>query len=122
MPKFFNFLRALKSVQKHGGKEILESTIDISTIELVNDESFAELILQQNIEEKIIFIDRMNVFLSPQLKSFIHNSNNLFILMGHRNISELTSQDAVLGLKHDGINYECYQIYKNGILNPTDKI
>lgn len=59
---------------------------------------------------------------SDELLTFLYDSKNIFIIIGHRNVSELTSQDAVLAMKCDGNNYICEQIYKNGILNPIERV
>ena len=81
-----------------------------------------DLTIKCDIKGKIIFIDRGNILLDDENIKFLHESNNIFIVMGHRNITGITSQDAILGLDHDGINFTCYQIYEKGILYPRDII
>ena len=114
------FLKAYKNARKNNTK--IESTINLNDILLVSDENMINLIMDKKEHEKIIFIDRFNTLYSEKLVTFMNESKNIFIIIGHRNVSELTSQDAVLTMKCDGNNYYCEQIYKNGLLHPIERI
>ena len=118
--KMMGFLRACKNAMKNNIK--IESTINLNDILLVSDEDTLNLLIKKGENGKIIFIDRFNSLFCEEVLKFMTNSKNIFIIMGHRNISELTSQDAVLNMKCDGTNYYCEQIYKNGILNPVERV
>ena len=118
--KMMGFLKACKNARKNNTK--IESSIEINDILLVSDEDMLKMIIEKNESKKIIFIDRFNNVYSEELLTFMNDSKNIFIIMGHRNISELTSQDAVLAMKCDGNNYRCEQVYKNGILHPIERI
>lgn len=118
--KMMGFLKACKNARKNNTK--IESSIDINDILLVSDEDMLKMIIEKNESEKIIFIDRFNNVYSEELLTFMNDSRNIFIIIGHRNISELTSQDAVLAMQCDGNNYYCEQIYKNGILHPIERV
>lgn len=118
--KMMGFLKACKNARKNNVK--IESSIDMDDILLVTDEDMLKMIIRTNEHEKIIFIDRFNNIYSQELLTFMNHSKNIFVIMGHRNISELTSQDAVLAMKCDGNNYSCEQIYKNGILHPIERL
>lgn len=118
--KMMNFLKACKSAKKNNTK--IESSVNIDDILLVFDEDTLKLIMEKKEEGRIIFIDRFNTMQSQEIAKFMDESKNIFIIMGHRNVSELTSQDAVLNMKCDGNNYQCEQIYINGILNPTERL
>lgn len=118
--KMMNFLKACKSAKKNNEK--IEASINLEDILLVFDEDTIKLLIENKEEGKIIFIDRFNTMQSKELIEFVNESKNIFIIMGHRNVSELTSQDAVLNMKCDGNSYKCEQIYGNGILNPTERL
>lgn len=114
--KMMKFLDACKKAKNNNVK--VTSNVDINDIILVYDECTLQLLLEKRESKKIIFIDRFNRLFSKELLHFMQESDNIFIILGHRNISELTSQDAVLYMICDGSNYRCEQVYKNGILNP----
>ena len=118
--KMMNFLKACKRAKKNNTK--IESSVNLDDILLVFDEDTIKLIIEKKEKDRIIFIDRFNTVYSEKLEKFMTESKNIFIIMGHRNTSELTSQDAVLNMKCNGNNYECEQIYKNGILNPIERL
>ena len=116
-------LRLLNSIKKSvDSGEKIESNIQLDDIVIINDKYTLDLTIKCDIKGKIIFIDRGNILLDDENIKFLHESNNIFIVMGHRNITGITSQDAILGLDHDGINFTCYQIYEKGILYPRDII
>lgn len=102
--------------------KILESTINMNDIIVVRDKVGLELLLKENPSGKFIFIDRMNMLYCDELDKFMDESKNLFVVFGHGDISELTGQDAVLGLKSNGKDFECYRIYARGLLHPTESI
>lgn len=118
--KMLDWLKACKVA--YTSNEIIESSVNLEDIIVVQDREMVDSLIQLNVECKIIFIDRVSLFHSLALAEFIQSSKNLFILLGHRNVTELTSQDAVLGLRHDGKHYNCYQIYENGLFSPTEII
>ena len=119
--KMMHFLKACKSANKKNQAKV-ESSVNIDDIILITDEYTSKLMIDKQESGKIIFIDRFNNLLSEELKEFIYESKNIFVLLGHRNVSELTSQDAVLCMKCDGNNYKCEQIYKYGILKPIERV
>lgn len=118
--KMLEWLKACKVGCNTG--EIVDATVDLNNIIVVTDQYVLAKLLSAYEEEKIVFIDRVSLWWTAQIADYVRNSRNLFVLIGHRNTSELTNQDAVLGMKHDGKHYECYQIYENGLFNPTDEI
>lgn len=118
--KMMKFLDACKKAKKNQIK--IEANVNIDDIILVDDEYTLQLMIEKNESKKIIFIDRFNTLFSDELLKFMSKSDNMFIIMGHRNVSELTSQDAVLNMICDGNNYRCEQVYKNGILNPIERV
>ena len=118
--KMMRFLKAYKNARKNNTK--IESTINLNDILLVSDENMINLIMDKKEHEKIIFIDRFHTIYSKKLVTFMNESKNIFIIIGHRNVSELTSQDAVLTMRCDGTNYYCEQIYKNRLLHPIERI
>lgn len=116
--KMINLLDSIKKTYKNDTS--IKANINLDSVVIVTDKYTLNLMEKTNETNKIVFIDRGNVVLDRDSIEFIHESNNIFIIMGHRNISGITSQDAILGLKHDGITYSCYQIYEYGIMNPKD--
>lgn len=114
--KMVSFLKACKSSKRNGAN--IESSIPLDDIVLISDEYTLNLMMAGNEKNKIIFIDRFNILATNELMQFMHTSNNLFIILGHRNITELTSQDAVLSMQCTGNSYICKQMYKNGIMHP----
>lgn len=117
--KMINWLKACKKVPK----EVKYSSIDLNNIIIISDEDDIEHIINSQTSGNYIFIDHYS-FLenNVDLYNFIRKSKNIFIIMGHRNTSGLTSQDAVLMMEHDGKHYVCKQIYPNGIFKPIENI
>lgn len=120
--KMLGWLSACKSVSKENPNEIVETSVNLEDITIITSEEMVKSLLKGEYYHKIIFIDRFMLWANTDLIEYIYNSENIYIILGHRNTSEITSQDAVLGLRHDGKNYTCYQIYENGLFNPKDII
>ena len=118
--KLLNVLLACKGVSETNQDEVLESTINISDIVVVRNKDDLTSVLSQNLQKKYIFIDKMNLLYCDELDKFMDESKNIFVVNGHWDIAELTGQDAVLGLKHNGTDFECYKVYARGLLHPTD--
>lgn len=120
--KMINWLIACKKVIKYNPNEIIECSTNLDDIEILTNENDIKALLDNKYNNKIIFIDRLNLYITEQLLDYMRDSKNIYIVTGHRNISEITGQDAVLGMKHDGKNYICYLIYENGLMKPTELI
>lgn len=118
--KMINFIKAcLNSVRNQAE---IETSINLDDIIIIDDKYTMESVIKNDEKKKIIFIDRFNILVDKNILQFIQKSQNIFILIGHRNLSELTMQDAVLIMKHDGHSYRCSQLYEHGILNPAEKV
>ena len=114
-----NWIKACKDIPK----EVKYSSIKLEDIIIINDIDYAKHIINDKPIGKYIFIDHYSFMENDDsIFNFIQNSKNIFIVMGHRNTSGLTSQDVILTLIHDGKNYRCEQIYYNGLLNPLEVI
>lgn len=118
--KMMQFLKACKNAWRNNVK--IESNINLKDIILVDNEYTLESVIIRKESGKFIFIDRFNILVNNDILNFMKDSKNIFVIIGHRNISELTSQDAVLRMKCDGNNYICEQIYKHGILYPLEAL
>lgn len=118
--KMLNFLKECKNASRNQIE--VKSTINLEDIIIVDDNYFLDIIIEKQEKSKTIFIDRANLLINDNVLNFMNKSNNVFILIGHGNVSKLASQDAVLSLKHDGKKYVCTKMYPNGILKPLEKI
>ncbi len=117
--KLINWLRACKNVPL----EVKDSSIKLEDIILITDNDSVTHILNEQPIGKYIFIDHYSFIENRiELYDFIKNSENIFIIMGHRNTSGLTSQDAVLVMRHDGKHYHCEQVYPDGMFKPIETI
>lgn len=116
--KLIKWIQSCKNVYKDNPAEIIEHTMDLNDIIIIDSKESVDNLLTSDYSYKYIFIDRFNTLNTKELTNYVINSNNVFILIGHGNIEEYASQDAVLGIKHDGKHYGFYQIYKYGLFKP----
>lgn len=104
-------------------EEVTYSTVRLEDILVISENESLQFIMNNNTVNKYIFIDHYSFVANNKgLIEFITESNNKFIIIGHRNTSGLTSQDAVLRMRHDGRCFICEQIYSKGILKPIEQV
>ena len=114
--KLIKWLKACKMVPN----DIVKTTIDLNKVVFITEQNDMDYVMNKGLEDYIVFIDHYSFFEdNNELRNFILYSKNIFIVIGHRNTSALTSQDAILYLDYDGMHYTCKQVYENGPLNPA---
>ena len=76
--------------------------------------NFIENSKRTHMKNKVIIIDRFDTMSADEeIIDFIAESQNVFIVCAHRPFDQCGYNTySMLGLKHDGINYEAYQLFK----------
>ena len=117
--KMLKMLNACKNVHQ----EVKESSINVDDIVIITDKHQLRSIIDNNVKGKYIFIDHYSFMENDKsIYNFIKTSNNIFVIMGHRNAKGLAIQDAILTLEHDGKNYTCKQVYEHGLFKPLVQV
>ena len=71
-------------------------------------------LISKGVVNKIIFIDRFDTMSNNEdIINYMDDSSNIFIVAAHKAFKQCGySTDSMLGLKHDGTNYEAYKLFE----------
>jgi hypothetical protein len=71
-------------------------------------------VIKREIADKIIIVDKFDTMSDDsEIIKFIRESSNLFIVAAHKEFKQCGySTDSMLGLKHDGKDYEAYKLFE----------
>lgn len=93
--------------------EIEHTTVNIDSFVFCDDIQDMINNINANIKHKVIIIDRFDTMSNnKKIIEFMINSENYFIVSAHKEFTKCGySTDSMLGIRHDGINYEAYKLF-----------
>lgn len=112
--KMINYLNMLLSEPS----EIKYCNMNYNNIIICKDKKEFNIFIESSkihgIKNKVVIIDRFDTMSDDEdIINFIAESQNVFIVCAHRPFDQCGyNTSSMLGLKHDGINYEAYQLFK----------
>lgn len=93
--------------------EITETSVDLDSIIICKDKLDVEQLVKENVNNKLIFIDRFDT-LDNEIISYISRTSCHFILFAHKDVPQCGyDYSSILEMSHDGTHYEGKRLFHN---------